>query len=849
QSIQFPADNIVINKILKPFFNDLISSFPVTVKCTYENVRSILLNGECQDKNNDTVQIEIEFPNYFSTFIAGINSGDDLTVKKIVSKIFLSNDDLPPCDGNCTIAGRYGNDDPSKNLLRVIPAPVSGNIKVINADGQEQFRATNGFIITIDGLVNESVATKITEKPVSDDYLTLAETFYDNYKTQFINRKDAALADEKIAGKNLRKDAIVPEFFKLFALLALEAFYASDKIIKIKHGEKINPDLSPAADGNLFAFSYPKTIEHDANAGSWKPDDSQLESTIGQLNYFYNSGLRLPDLLDNKITQSLFSILGQQELVTPLPNQPVDVHIKFKKCSDPQCVSPVGGNPGDTYEITNDVFADDSAKASMWQFTQGFSSPGFLLSNLRNEFTASNGELINFKEPFNLVPVTIGIQNSKVKISEIARFFELPKKLAQHALHTDKYSFGLNYANYDNDKIKFAGDIQTNAAKYLNIEIKVKIPEGVADASANKILEVENVYVDDLNLIYSLFQSKDTVDNIDFYYKPEKPQSDTSEDILLQRIILDYDTTDPSKNGRATILKTNLSPRTSPPLFDITGNKMQAKLKADGENLYWENSNANTGNFIRLLWEAVTTNNGGYFLIVDKDKLPAFQDKNGNPSNHATIIVSFSGAQDKVPSYFNSYKVDNAEIINGLADRSHYLFINNIKLNDADVNEYHPTVPAHTAAFQLLRNRTKNPSSNYRNYLPLEYSLGQKGMADLILTADAVLPIMPVNSTDNIQDHYEYNHLTPLVIQEADDSVGANYKRYSTVGITYNINVNLRDVFGFRTNDSTHFLATREYTHYYFDKIIPVDAWPLIKFSYWVKSYDVKTDTLYFNLS
>src|SRR5690606_16614066 len=140
-------------------------------------------------------------------------------------------------------------------------------------------------------------------------------------------------------------------------------------------------------------------------------------------------------------------------------------------------------------------------------------------------------------------------------------------------------------------------------------------------------------------------------------------------------------------------------------------------------------------------------NNGGYFLIFDVD-LPDIG------TDEKTIIVSFEVeiSERGIPKYFNCFKLINPEIFEGgLEDRKHYIFIDHIKVDGKDVKEYHPTIPAHTFAFQVFRDRNKNLSENTTQYLPIEFNLKESN-GGIILNREKVLPIMPT-SPDEDDNH------------------------------------------------------------------------------------------------
>ena len=712
----------------------------------------------------------------------------------------------------------------------------------MDKDNTTLYSTTAGFKLNVDGLVNNEAGTSATiTSDISailknDEDLENMERFYDDYKMQFIDRKKNQRL-KKFAGipKDIRTNVVIAEFFKLLSLLTLEAFYDAINP-KDKKGEKINPAIKIDADG---WFNYVYTIkDKDGNnqsiPGRWDPNKAFEESkVIEQLNYFYNSGLRIPSGAADKTTESLYQILKQSEKITPITGgdwRNVKINI-------------------DNYDITNDVFgATDAAREAniagpigMWKYIDGFKSADFL-ENLKKEFDPTD---FKFVKPFEWIPVTLAIQTGRLDIGDPvqSKFFELPGKLSQHAKPGSNYYFGINYANSElqvdgQDNIEYStlagvGNpaVQLETVVCLNIEIKIR-------KQADRIVEISNVFVDDLNLAFAIRNSlsgdDSLVKRINFYYKPD--EKDPNKNIELTSFV----------TNRATILKTNLSPRTSPPVF--SADKRKFSKSADDQRKYLADSDTETASFANLLWEALTTNNGGYFLVFDKE-LPQLD------FSEKTLIVSFETEMpDKgIPAYFNCFKLNNKpayrEIFDsGLAEKKHYFFIDHIQTDGKEVKEFHPTIPAHTFSFQVRRNKENNLSENTSHYLPLEFNLQEKD-GNIILNRNKVLPIMPTNPVD--EEHLQYNHVTPLVNKNSDpghhDDVNNIYSRYAAIGKEYILNYDLRDTYGFRTSKDNHPINTVGYRHFYFDKIIPVESWPFIKFSHWLNK-DSTREPLVFDL-
>jgi hypothetical protein len=843
-----PSDkNILKDKIIKPFFDELaakLESNEIIEPRKYETIRSVLVTGYGHKLAKDPVtnediktkvKVDISISGYVPTFIRGINSGDETVVNEILKKQFLFNKDnsehKPHDAQDNSIEGKY-----NKELL-MIPAPISGKIKIIES-GKPDVITTNeaGFKLKLEGLVSGLPADGSHIKEIKDyDDVTLEfiEKFYDDYKTQFLERKNKiAPAFALTENKDIREEVIIPEFFKLIGLLTLEAFQ-SDTNPKNKDTGEWNPNILLNENGDFLVDGKP--IDEP-----WKTNDA-IPQIVGQLNYFYNSGLRLPFEENNDQTRSIYSILQQEVTVKPIAAPDLNnIIVDFNGI-----------------DLTSDVFRDDAAKNAMLTFINGINR--FDVNELKKKLITKDNDYnptdnpIQFTKPYRLMPVSLAVQNGKLGIESDFRFFEIPRKLSQHSSGKTKYSFEVNYAKYENDTIEFSTN-RVNTPKLigldkcLNVEVKVK-------KHSDRILEIVNVFADDLNLMNALHGDDYPIQNIDFYYKSEASPEDQEADLALLKL----------QNKYVTILKTNLSPRTSPPIFKEVGFQFDEEEKIE----YWEDSNVNTVNFIRLVWEALTTNNGGYYLILDVDKkFP--NDANGNEIIAGSIIISFAGDNIKTPAYFNALKIaakpsttlDNTEMLNNLKANTHYLFIDSLKLSNEKVSdelvlEYQPTIPAHTVGFDVYR-ESKEDEGIYHNYLPLEFSL-KNGNGEEVLSRDKVLPIMPSSFKDagglDVKDKVKYNHLTPLVTQSSYkdaagnllDPLGRNLDRYSAVGQKYNLSINLRDVFGNRTNPDDKFLATAPYTHQYFDKLVPIESWPLIRFSYWFKKTDA--NNLVFDIS
>ncbi|WP_316753715.1 hypothetical protein [Pedobacter gandavensis] len=833
KTVKFSDMNLLKDKIILPFFSELLAFLKtsnIVDYDKYDTIRGVLLNGYCTQLsagNNVDTKININIPNYQPTFICGINSPDETVVKKILKSYFYFADgEIKNGVPDFSINAAY-NDS-----LMVIPAPITGKIKVVDADGKRLDGDAASFKIKIEELITDSSGNPLKEKEIKplpkfdDPMLSIIEGFYDDYKTQFVNR-DSEDKNFKEANRDLRTAIIVPEFFKLICLLTLETFY-NEANPKSKYAGHFNPSIALDGNGRLSTGEF----------GPWNPND-RLADIAGQLNYFYNSGLRLPETT-RPATSSIFSILEQQDVIKSKQAPPPDLS-KVK-------ISLKG------IDITKDVFINDAAKKAMVDFVSGFDS-SFSLDTLKNSF-----DPLNFKRPFSTLPVTLGVQDSKVVLKDasapVLKYFALPAKLASHGTKGDTYKFNLNYTSAKDQTIAADGrridtiDFTTNTGQTdipvlkgmticLNIELKINL---IKDGSGlpTQVVEIVNVTAEDLNLLTVLYSENgsDKFNNIDVFHKTDPRKDDPNQISELIKLAL----------NRSTLLKANLSPRTSPPIINTT-----ALFKRDLNDLpYWADSDdPDKSNFIRLLWESASTNNGGYYLFLDQPV-----DANsvlGKATTPQTVILTFELQNpDSFPYYFNGIKFikndDNKSyyetICNGLMNKDHYLYLDSLAMNNIPVSEYHSMMPAHTFGFGISRN---TPVNYYENYLPLEFGLKNSTTGTDVLTTDKVLPIMPTSPV-SASGKIQYAHISPLKIADKTNISGdQNLKRYSCVGNTFDLTVSLRDVFGYRTTFAGQSVANRAYTHYYFDKIIPVDSWPIIKFSYWYDSFNLTR--IFFNIA
>ncbi len=877
-TVFFPKDNILTSKILVPFFKKLLEVIhdptnQIDKPESYETLRRILLTGNCSDTHGNVVNIKIEVPNYVPTFIHGINTDDESEIRQIVDTYFgFAGEALLPCKNGCEIVNRYGDQDVNESLLYMIPAPIVSKIKVVDKDGTDVFNTTDHFHISIEGLVDGTINDKIKAIPKPQTELDNIQKFYDDYKTQFIDRKKRPnnLEGSDVFDPDLRDKTIVPEFFQLLALVALESFH-SGKTRTSKENNEVK--ITPAIGDGVFRFEF------NGTAAEWIPDGGELQDIVGQINYFYNSGLRLPlSASDPKsTTQSIFDMLGQSSNVTPRTDEiftrdTSNLHIKFTKES------------GEDIEVTSDIFTGEGAMHDMWTFIDHFNR-GFDLANLQREFYHVNdngietpGNIIMPVKPFSVVDVTLALMNGRLEVTDSqpkVRFFGLPERLLAEGTLDSRYQYEINFkaasesgadsqvilTTLVDDNHKGAGQFNT-IEKCLNVEMRVKRH---LDANGRcRALEIVNVNATDVAMTTALnrISSQLSFGTVDAYFKPEK-DANANQDKIDSVILLG--------SGNFSLMKVNLSPRTAPPQMDLA-----AAGTIDGQEQYIVKS-SDTNAFFAMLREALSTNSGGYFIVFDspivnaKDLVESKKQESITLSFPATASDHATG----VPAFFNSLKVKDTENVVGTdsmfklldpaeneGDRTtkkkYYLYLDRIfSIRGAapaeqkkKVGEFHTNMPVHNIGFKLLRDLRKNPDvdnrSNYLNYLPLEFSITNTTDNIAVLDKEKVLPIMPtsqfemVDGVKKIKDDnlLEYNHVTPLLSKKKEDGKEDkhNLNRYDAVGKDFEIAVGLRDAFGFRSKSQP--METIRFTHLYSDKIVGMETWPLCGFTYWCNEYN-----------
>ncbi|MEA5461674.1 hypothetical protein VB796_21580 [Arcicella sp. LKC2W] len=753
---KFSKENILKTRIIKPIFEGIIASG----RKDYDSIRSVLLGGIEGSKTDINIS-------YTPTIFVNTKITDEDFIEQTYgfgkdeftsfSKAVINNE----CQTN-----------PANCPYRVITAPITSIINVIDKKNNENFTTTSsGFTIKYSNIINGEESKIIKrEGGFSDTQISAFEGQFDNYMSQaFIRDKNIKLATKD---NDLREDFIIRDYFKLIGLLVLEEYYNFRVDEENKNSSNFNPQIE-----------LTKLIDGD---GKWDLNEN-LDGIIGKLNYFYNNGLRFGAGLDSR---AFYDLLLQTSKVDSL-----------KDLSQTSKI-----------EIINNVNFGKSIDISKEILSQNFVANGRDKINFDfNKLVAEFGEFKD-EEPYELVNLRIGITNSQYKIgkNDAARMFEIPNRLRRperpelkKGLKYTLKSIGLNDSKFE------TAAIISDFSSCTNVELIVKpfIEIDATQKNIIKILEFANVRIQDLELMNRIKESEGSFNSIKFYLKIQ------NNDNTLNLIDLD------ANDSKITIIKTNLSPRTFPPI--VIENKIKSVQVHD---LFIAKSDE--PHFKTLLWEGMTTNNGGYFLKlenpIDNNVIPI----NSQISNQ-TIIISFEQKNEEFKVFNNFLKINNSGNLFSKLDAvisKECLFLDEIKYNGQQIQEYHSTIPAHCFNFHIDRVINKANEKLSTQYLPVEFSLfDDKGKE--ILQRDNIIPLMPQQKKEEPEKLF-YKHITPI-------TKGVN--RYDAVGKRFKLKFGLRDIFGFRALNN---IGEINHTHLYFDKLISLDSWPLTKFSYWLNSID-----------
>ena len=641
--------------------------------------------------------------------------------------------------------------------------------------------------------------------------------------TQFLDRPNVKTLTISPKDKDIREDATIPEYFKLIGLLTLETCYNKfiDNVDKFQKNA-----LDPSIKLNLTNSNYTFVFSYDKETVGGNPVNTKveinpndfLEVIIGQLNYFYNNGLRLPNdpLNHPEVTKAYYDFLGQTGRV-----EKINVNAKF---NDVNIEISKNENDGSIpISLKKDMFTDD---AGLLDFVDKANE--ILSINLNN---LNTGILkIEADEPFQLIDVKLPIANSNINTEDTAyRYFEIPNKISQN--YNSKKE-NLKKANLKVHIVNNSVVKQDEILKYVscsNIEVTIK-PHNINGKI--KSLELINVYVDDLNLMHKIKVNPDFIQNISVYLKTTDAEQNVNYISLIKS----------GEEVNTRLIKTNLSPRTHPPIIDNSTTKMFAVA---GDKYVANLSEIQ--DFTRILWEGVTTNNGGFFL-AESENSDLFSQIPTDSKDDIKIVFSFESEIAKPFYAFSNFikmskdVLSSRKVFEELDKSSHSLYAEVFSINstthaEASVKEYYSKIPVHCFGFTIEREELK---SGYEHYIPIEFEIkGNNG-----IDKNNILPLMPQQKKDEITglaipNKLFYSHITPI------NKVGSldNLNRFENIGKNIQVEFGVRDTFGFRAITLDNKL---DYRHIYFDKLIPINAWPFISISYWFKEY--KNNELKFDL-
>lgn len=787
--VKYSKSNILKDQIIMPIIKAVLDK-GIT---SYLAMREVFLEGP----NGDATPFIVN--SYTPTLYVGF---DGVTDRNILKDKFLFTDD----EVNSFFAINDCGIGSSACPYRIIPSPTISTLKVVHKNGTTFKTDAKGFKIETDGLFTDGTGNPLPinieikrEEVYSDAHIATIEHYFDAYMTQFVDRSKS----KSIAGKGLkdiREDAILPEYVKLIGLLAIETYY---NYLTSLIANRIVPEFNPEI----------KLKEMFADSGDWIFND-HLDTIIGQLNYFYSNGLRIVDALHGKTSTNAYyealklnnPIAGIRAVPDPLAD------IKISKIGTTDSVS----LRLDMFDGTGLADFVDTAKKNL----------NVDLTKLVKEFYAPVAEM-----PYELPEVKLTILNSTINTKEGAtdlRFFEVPQRIRKH------FNNSLTALNMFLVNNTDSTETELNFIPCINIEAKVK-PHQVG--TSTKVVELINVFIDDLTLMHKVKESGLRFDRISVYLKK------TSKEGIVELLPL----IKPGEEAKTRIVRTNLSPRTHPPI--IIQQLLKSRKRFDGQYVA---SLSSQEAFIQLLWEALTTNNGGYHLVESPDSDWFSQMQSVVATEKVleySLVFSFESPVAKPFSGIHNYlKTENAgSLFSDLDASSHSLYVKVMKatlkkklLQLEPLREYHSKLPAHCFSFTIERDLA-NQLAGHDKYLPVEFEI--VGNPDI--TKDKVLPLMPLEHIDEatklpIKSKLFYSHVTPLH-KVADES---NIGRYKNIGANFKLKFGLRDIYGFRAINLDNDL---EYTHVYSDKLIPLSSWPQIECSYWLKNF--KNNELVFELN
>ena len=844
KSIVVGKTNILKDKIVKPLFSAIFDYYPEMPK-TYNDLRKVLL-GSVEDSNG---KLQFKFPMFQPTFIVGYNDLTSLSTDDKKKYFKLTDDDVNEFqnyhNGDCT----------NKCLFRPIPIPITSKIQVVEKDKESWKTTEQGFIIALERIFSDANPIEqqfVREAKYTSDNIANFKKESNGYKTQ--KPGDESSNDLPNDHYDIREDVMVSEYFRMIGLVALEAYYNFiSQFDQKRTPDNFNPqiDIDRLFFEEIFDIKKSKTSEgiKKKKLGEWNFNDPlNIERIIAQVNYFFNNGLRLKDLADGNF-KSIFSILKQVQPIT-------DFLAPGDLAYDNVSISINSNSSNDRTELKEELFEN---QASLTEFVVG----GQKLLGIKTEELSKQFTKVTIGDPFELVDVKLQIQNSKIRYtgnssnSDNYGFFSIPSKIKDHFRDDDKCQLNLQLTKASTkDSRNYRSDITPiitiDNAICTNVELSVK-PRLSSDKSAIVALEFSDVLVDELILINAVKK--------EIFSLPEG--SSSINNIALYLIDKDYKIIAGLPTLNLLLIKTNLSPKTHPPI--ILPNNFYDQPEPDKVKYY--SKFASHKDFVRLVWEGMTTNNGGYYFVSSDTNdfkpipLPGTNDKN---ISDIRLILSFeytiAGKNKPVFGFHNYFKVNNKNIkieetekpiFEFLDQNDHYLF-SDVKLGDGNrsAKEYHVTMPAHCFSFEIQRKcKANNQTSLHQpptpedslHYIPVDFQLDLiSSLNSTIIEPDSIIPLMPKTKKKDpsksfegnniVPDYIFYNHITPVI--KYNDSDDQNLNRYEGIGKDYSLYFSLRDIYGFRTTELDQSVSSN-YKHRYFDKIVPINSWPIIKTSFW----------------
>ena len=262
----FPKNNVLKDNIIKPIFTAILG----TEKQSYDSLRHVFLEGI----NGSHIDFDVTL--YKPTLFVGYNETD---IEFLNQNYGLNDDEIREFAESI-------KDDPCANNkpcpFRPIPIPITSNIKVVSKDGTRFETDSSGFDIKLTGLFKDEAGNAVdilktinkTNEYTVENIKTIEE-YFDGYMTQFLERGKNKSKVASFNDKDLREDAILPEYFKLIGLLTLETCYNEflQNIDKTQINT-VNPVVSikeiatadPLKPDYIFIFTYDKqTIQTDGS--------------------------------------------------------------------------------------------------------------------------------------------------------------------------------------------------------------------------------------------------------------------------------------------------------------------------------------------------------------------------------------------------------------------------------------------------------------------------------------------------------------------------------------------------------------------------------------------------------